>query len=111
MLQKWFDYTKPRLEGVAEKYRATDYKSASLKSSTDAICDMAIEEGRYWTDDSSHTSGVAKSTDDQPGLSYEKHYPDHNFISGQFLTGIESKAMQANADLFELQNWFGLTRI
>ena len=44
VLQKWFDYTKPRLEGVAEKYRATDYKSASAQELYDAICDMAIEE-------------------------------------------------------------------
>ena len=26
---------------------------------------MGIEEGRYWSSDSSHTFGVAKSTDDQ----------------------------------------------
>ena len=102
VLQKWFDYTKPRLEGVAEKYRATDYKSASAQELYDAICDMAIEEGRYWTDDSSHTFGVAKSTDDQLQTFLRETLPDHNFISGQFLTGIESKAMQANADLFEI---------
>ncbi|MBU29227.1 MAG: hypothetical protein CMD54_03820 [Gammaproteobacteria bacterium] len=102
VLQKWFDYTKPRLEGVAEKYRAMDYKSASAQELYDAICDMAIEEGRYWTDDSSHTFGVAKSTDDQFQTFLRETLPDHNFISGQFLTGIESKAMQANADLFEI---------
>ena len=61
-----------------------------------------IEEGRYWTDDSSHTFGVAKSTDDQFQTFLRETLPDHNFISGQFLTGIESKAMQANADLFEI---------
>ncbi len=102
VLQKWFDYTKPRLEGVAEKYRAMDYKSASAQELYDAICDMAIEEGRYWTDDSSHTFGVAKSTDDQFQTFLRETLPDHNFISGQFLTGIASKAMQANADLFEI---------
>ena len=102
VLQKWFDYTKPRLEGVAEKYRAMDYKNASAQELYDAICDMAIEEGRYWTDDSSHTFGVAKSTDDQFQTFLRETLPDHNFISGQFLTGIESKAMQANADLFEI---------
>ena len=102
VLQKWFDYTKPRLEGIADKYRAMDYKSASAQELYDAICDMAIEEGRYWTDDSSHTFGVAKSTDDQFQTFLRETLPDHNFISGQFLTGIESKAMQANADLFEI---------
>ncbi|GIR82430.1 MAG: hypothetical protein CM15mP84_01780 [Cellvibrionales bacterium] len=45
VLQKWFDYTKPRLEGIADKYRAMDYKSASAQELYDAICDMAIEEG------------------------------------------------------------------
>ena len=63
---------------------------------------MGIEEGRYWSADSSHTFGVAKSTDDQLQCFLRETLPEHNFISGQFLTGIESKAMQANADLFKI---------
>lgn len=102
VLKKWYDYTQPRLVSVAEKYRAMNIKQASASELYDAIYDMGIEEGRYWSDDSSHTFGVAKSTDDQFQCFLKETLPDHNFISGQFLTGIESKAMQANADLFEI---------
>mgnify|MGYP007000254890 len=49
-----------------------------------------------------HTFGVAKSTDDQLNVFLQKTLPEHNFISGQFLSGIKSKTMQSNADLFEI---------
>lgn len=102
VLKKWFEYTKPRLEGVADKWRDFDVTTATAEELYQGICEMAIEEGRYWSDDSSHTFGVAKSTDDQLQCFLKETLPDHNFISGQFLTGIESKTMQANADLFEI---------
>jgi pyruvate,water dikinase len=102
VLKKWYEYTKPRLEGVAEKWRAVDVSQAADEELFAGIREMGIEEGRYWSDDSSHTFGVAKSTDDQLQCFLKETLPDHNFISGQFLSGIESKAMQANADLFEI---------
>ena len=101
-LKSWHEETLPRLEGVAEKWRQLDIKEASDEKLLAAIVEMGIEEGRYWSADSSHTFGVAKSTDDQLQCFLRETLPDHNFISGQFLTGIESKAMQANADLFEI---------
>jgi len=102
VLKKWYEHTKPRLEGVAEKWRAVNPSKASDEELFAGIVEMGIEEGRYWSDDSSHTFGVAKSTDDQLQCFLKETLPDHNFISGQFLTGIASKAMQANADLFEI---------
>jgi pyruvate,water dikinase len=101
-LKKWYEGAKPRLEGVAEKWRTVDAAKASDEELLAGIREMGIEEGRYWSDDSSHTFGVAKSTDDQLQCFLKEALPDHNFISGQFLTGIASKAMQANADLFEI---------
>jgi pyruvate,water dikinase len=102
VLKRWYDLTKPRLEGTADKWRAVDVSRASDEDLLAGICEMGIEEGRYWSDDSSHTFGVAKSTDDQLQCFLKETLPDHNFISGQFLTGIASKAMQGNADLFEI---------
>ncbi|MEL7186608.1 MAG: PEP-utilizing enzyme, partial [Pseudomonadota bacterium] len=102
VLKYWYDVTKPRLEGVAEKWRAVDISDASDDTLLEGIVEMGMEEGRYWSDDASHTFGVAKSTDDQLQCFLKENLPDHNFISGQFLTGIESKAMQGNADLFEI---------
>ena len=102
VLKKWFEYTKPRLEGVAEKWRPLKVATASDAELFEGICELGIEEGLYWSDDSSHTFGVAKSTDDQLQTFLRETLPDHNFISGQFLSGIESKTMQSNADLFEI---------
>lgn len=101
-LKSWYEGTLPRLEGVAEKWRTTNVQDADDEMLLAAIVEMGIEEGRYWSADSSHTFGVAKSTDDQLQCFLREALPEHNFISGQFLTGIESKAMQANADLFEI---------
>jgi pyruvate,water dikinase len=101
-LKSWYDETLPRLEGVAEKWRALNVQAADDATLLSAVVEMGIEEGRYWSADSSHTFGVAKSTDDQLQCFLRETLPEHNFISGQFLTGIESKAMQANADLFAI---------
>ena len=101
-LGEWFKVTRPRLQGIREKWSKIEPKSASDMELLDGIREMAIEEGYYWSSNSSHTFGVAKSTDDQLQCFLRETLPDHHFISGQFLSGIESKAMQANADLFEI---------
>ena len=101
-LNNWYDNCKPRLEGVAEKWRQLNIKKASDTELLDGICEMGIEEGHYWSSGGSHTFGVAKSTDDQLNVFLQKTLPEHNFISGQFLSGIKSKTMQSNADLFEI---------
>ena len=101
-LKRWFEYTKPRLENVAKKWKKINIGSASNQTLLDGITEMGIEEGNYWSDDSSHTFGVAKSTDDQFNTFLKLTLPDHKFTSGQFLSGIDSKTMQANADLFEI---------
>ena len=102
ILKRWFEYTKPRLENVAKKWKEVNISNASNQTLLDGITEMGIEEGNYWSDDSSHTFGVAKSTDDQFNTFLKTVLPDHNFTSGQFLSGIDSKSMQANADLFEI---------
>ncbi len=102
ILKRWFEYTKPRLENVAKKWKEINITNASNQTLLDGITEMGIEEGNYWSDDSSHTFGVAKSTDDQFNTFLKTVLPDHNFTSGQFLSGIDSKSMQANADLFEI---------
>jgi pyruvate,water dikinase len=101
-IKKWANESKPRLEKVAEKWRSIDIAGASDQKLLEGIVELGIEEGRYWTDDSSHTFGVAKSTDDQLQCFLKETLPERSFISGQFLTGIASKTMQANADLFEI---------
>ena len=101
-LGEWFKVTRPRLVGIHEKWSSVEPTQASDEELLAGICEMGIEEGFYWSSNASHTFGVAKSTDDQLQCFLRETLPDHHFISGQFLSGIESKTMQANADLFKI---------
>jgi len=101
-LAEWHEETMPRLKGVGEKWAKLNLTTASDEELLVGIREMGNEEGNYWSSNASHTFGVAKSTDSHLQDFLETHLPDHNYISGQFLSGIESKTMQANADLFEI---------
>ncbi|MDE0450202.1 MAG: PEP-utilizing enzyme [Gammaproteobacteria bacterium] len=98
----WQDEAMPRLIAAAEKWQKLDISAATDEQLLAGIREMAIEEGFYWSGNTSHTFGIAKSTDDHLQCFLRENLPDHHFISGQFLTGLESKTMQANTDLFEI---------
>ena len=98
----WQEEAMPRLVATAEKWRELDISSAADEQLLAGMREMAIEEGFYWSGNTSHTFGIAKSTDDHLQCFLRENLPDHHFISGQFLTGLESKTMRANADLFEI---------
>ena len=98
----WQDEAMPRLVDTAEKWRKLDISAVTDEQLLAGIREMAIEEGFYWSGNTSHTFGIAKSTDDHLQCFLRENLPDHHFISGQFLTGLESKTMQANTDLFEI---------
>ena len=66
------------------------------------IVDLGLAEGDYWSNDTSHTFGVAKSTDDQLQCFLRETLPDHRFTSGQFLSGFKSKTMEANDAIYEV---------
>ncbi len=101
-LGEFHEVTKPRLIGIKKKWSKTDVSTASDETLLEGIREMGIEEGYYWSSNASHSFGVAKSTDDQLQCFLAENLPDHNYISGQFLSGIESKTMQSNKDLFEI---------
>ena len=98
----WQDEAMPRLVATADKWQKLDISTATDEELLAGIREMAIEEGFYWTGNTSHTFGIAKSTDDHLQCFLRENIPDKHFISGQFLTGLESKTMQANAELFEI---------
>ena len=98
----WKEEALPRLVGTAEKWAKVDPQNATDEELLAGIREMAIEEGVYWSGNTSHTFGIAKSTDDQLQCFLHENLPDDHYISGQFLTGFESKTLQANAILFEI---------
>ena len=98
----WQEEARPRLVGTAEKWRKVDLGSATDEELLAGIREMGIEEGIYWTGNTSHTFGIAKSTDDQLQCFLHENLSEDHYISGQFLTGFESKTLRANAILFEI---------
>ncbi len=65
ILGKWRDITLPRLLAAIEEWREVDPGAAEPETLLAGIRALAIAEGDYWTDDTGHTFGVAKSTDHQ----------------------------------------------
>jgi pyruvate,water dikinase len=102
LVDQWHEVTRPRLVGVKEKWAKLDLDSATDEQLLAAIREMSYEEGYYWSSNSCATFGTTKNTDEQLQRFLHETLPDHNFISGQFLSGIESRTMQGNADLYEI---------
>jgi len=96
----WRERAIPELEGTTEKWRKLDVKAASDEELMTGIHELAEAEGWYWRSNGGHTFGVAKSTDDQLQCFLRETLPDHNFTSGQFLSGFKSRIMQANDELY-----------
>ncbi len=102
VLKKWTEQTLPRLLGIVAEWRAVDPATASDETLLQGIVDLAVAEGDYWSNDTGHTFGVAKSTDDQLQCFLRETLPDHHFTSGQFLSGFKSKTMEANDAIYEV---------
>ncbi len=102
VLKKWREETLPRLVRITDEWRQVDPAAASDETLLEGICALAVAEGDYWSNDTSHTFGVAKSTDDQLQCFLRETLPDHRFTSGQFLSGFKSKTMEANDAIYEV---------
>ena len=101
-IKGFYDSARPAIEAVSEKWLKVDPKTASDEQLLEGICETAVVGGAYWCGNGSHTFGVAKSTDDQLQAFLREALPDHHFTSGQFLSGFQSKTMEANEHLFEI---------
>ena len=102
LLDQWHAVTRPRLVGVKQKWAQLNLDSAADEQLLAAIREMSYEEGHYWSSNSYLTFGTSKLTDEQLQRFLSETLPDHNFTSGQLLSGIESRTMQGNADLFAI---------
>ena len=102
VLAKWHDETMPKLLAVVEEWRKVDPSTAESGELLEGIRALAIAEGDYWTDDTGHTFGVAKSTDSQLQTFLPENLPDHHFTSGQFLSGYKARTMLANEAMYNI---------
>ena len=101
-IKGFYDWAKPTIEATAEKWAKLDAKTASDDELFEGIRELAIFGGAYWSANGGHTFGVAKSSDDQLQAFLREALPDHNFTSGQFLSGFKSKTMDANDRMYEI---------
>jgi pyruvate,water dikinase len=101
-LKGFYDSAKPDILAAADKWEKVEPKRATDDELLEGVCELAIAGGALWSTNGSHTFGVAKSTDDQLQAFLRETLPDHNFTSGQFLSGFKSKTMEANEHLFSI---------
>ena len=101
-LREWQEKTMPDIVATTEEWSELDPASASDETLFQGVSELAIASGMFWSSNSSHSFGVAKITDYQLQTFLQKTLPDHNFTSGQFLSGFRSKTIEANEDLFKI---------
>jgi len=101
-IKGWKEKAMPDLLATVEEWQKFDYKTALDEELLRGIIELATAGGRYWSSNASHTFGVAKSTDDQLQAFLRETLPDHNFISGHFLSGFKSKTLEANEDMYKI---------
>ncbi len=101
-LREWQEKTMPDIVATTDEWREVDPTSASDQTLFQGVTELAIASGMFWSSNSSHSFGVAKITDYQLQTFLQKTLPEHNFTSGQFLSGFRSKTIEANEDLFKI---------
>ena len=101
-LREWREKTMPDIMATTEEWRALDATTASDEALLQGVTELAIASGMFWSSNSSHTFGVAKVTDNQLQVFLQEVLPEHQFTSGQFLSGFRSKTIEANEQLFRI---------
>ena len=109
-LEEWFDVTRPRLLGIQEKWGKLDIKIATDVVLLEGIHEMGVEEGYYWSSNSSHTFGVAKSTDDQLQCFLRETLPEHHFISISFCLVLSRRRCRRMLICSKLPKWHEKTQ-
>lgn len=99
----WQERAMPGLHKAADKWRNVDPVEAPAEQLLEGIRELAHAEGRYWSGRNvGRIFGVIKSSDEQLQQFLAEYAPDHNLISGQFLSGYASKNMEANEHLHRI---------
>ena len=101
-IKEWKEKTLPELLATVEEWRKIDHKKALDEDLLRGISELAISGGMYWSSNASHTFGIAKATDDQLQAFLRENLPDHHFTSGHFLSGFESKTLEANEHMYKI---------
>jgi phosphohistidine swiveling domain-containing protein len=101
LVELWRDDWLPDYQALTKEYERLDLTSASDTELLEGITKLAIEDGCYW-EESSKVFATAKVTDEQLQGFLKAAAPDHNFTSGMFLSGFNSRTMQAQMDIWAM---------
>ena len=99
LVDLWRDDWLPDYQAVIREKSKIDIGAATDNELLQTIRDLANEDGYYW-EESSKVFATAKVTDEQLQGFLKTAAPDHNFTSGMFLSGFNSRTMQAQQDIW-----------
>ena len=101
LVQLWREDWLPDYKAMMADYASVDVTKASDSELLEGIKALANEDAYYW-EESSKVFATAKVTDEQLQGFLKKAAPDHNYTSGMFLSGFNSRTMQAQMDIWEM---------
>ncbi len=92
----WRDICLPAYQATIERWRLVEPGSADDTALLQGIRELTKAEAAYWIP-LRFVIGVAKMTDMALQQFLERHAPDQGFTSGAFLSGFDSRTLQAEA--------------
>lgn len=101
LVDLWRDDWLPDYQALINEWAKLDVTTASDRVLLEGIKALALEDAYYW-EESSKVFATAKVTDEQLQGFLKAAAPDHNFTSGMFLSGFNSRTMQAQMDIWEM---------
>ena len=101
LVDLWRDDWLPDYQAQIKEKSKIDISTATDNELLQTIRDLANEDGYYW-EESSKVFATAKVTDEQLQGFLKAAAPDHNFTSGMFLSGFNSRTMQAQQDIWQM---------
>ena len=105
LISDWKERALFDLSATIDEWKNVDPVTASDEQLLDGIQALGHAEGRYWSGrNGAKIFGVIKSCDEQLHHFLLENATGHDLTSGQFLSGFESKLMQANKELWEISN-------
>jgi len=91
----------PDYQALIRQWAELDIASTADTVLLEGIKALALEDAYYW-EEASKVFATAKVTDEQLQGFLKAAAPDHNFTSGMFLSGFNSRTMQAQMDIWEM---------
>ncbi len=101
LVQFWQEDWLPDYKDLIAEWSKLDVATAADTQLLEGIKVLANEDAYYW-EESSKVFATAKVTDEQLQGFLRAAAPDHNFTSGMFLSGFNSRTMQAQMDIWEM---------